>query len=46
LAETDKLKDSAAMKIDWQAGSLVSPPFYCANCIGCERPLKPGYLPA
>lgn len=28
LAEKDKLKDTDAMKIDWQAGSIVSPPFY------------------
>src|SRR5579864_8126702 len=28
LAEKDDLKDSGATKIDWQAGSLVSPPFY------------------
>jgi len=28
LAEKDRLKDSEAVKIDWQAGSIVSPPFY------------------
>jgi quercetin dioxygenase-like cupin family protein len=28
LAEKDKLKDSEATKIDWQAGSIVSPPFF------------------
>jgi quercetin dioxygenase-like cupin family protein len=28
LAEKDKLKDSEAIKIDWQAGSIVSPPFF------------------
>ena len=28
LAEKDKLKDSEAAKIDWQAGSVVSPPFF------------------
>jgi quercetin dioxygenase-like cupin family protein len=28
LAEKDRLKDSDALKIDWQAGSIVSPPFY------------------
>jgi quercetin dioxygenase-like cupin family protein len=28
LAEKDRLKDSEALKIDWQAGSIVSPPFY------------------
>ncbi|HXA67039.1 MAG TPA: cupin domain-containing protein [Bryobacteraceae bacterium] len=28
LAEKDKLKDSEAVKIDWQAGSVVSPPFF------------------
>ena len=28
LAEKDKLKDSQAIKIDWQAGSIVSPPFF------------------
>lgn len=28
IAEKDELKDSAAMKIDWQAGSVVSPPFF------------------
>jgi gentisate 1,2-dioxygenase len=28
LAEKDKLKDSEAIKIDWQAGTLVSPPFF------------------
>jgi len=28
LAEKDKLKHSEATKIDWQAGSIVSPPFF------------------
>jgi quercetin dioxygenase-like cupin family protein len=28
LAEKDRLKDTEAIKIDWQAGSIVSPPFY------------------
>ena len=28
LAEKDRLKDSEAIKIDWQAGSIVSPPFF------------------
>ena len=28
LAEKDKLKDAEAVKIDWKAGSVVSPPFY------------------
>jgi len=28
LAEKDRLKDSEAAKIDWQAGSIVSPPFF------------------
>jgi quercetin dioxygenase-like cupin family protein len=28
LAEKDKLRDTEAMKIDWQAGSVVSPPFF------------------
>ena len=28
LAEKDKLLDSEAVKIDWQAGSVVSPPFF------------------
>jgi len=28
LAEKDKLKDSEAIKIDWRAGSIVSPPFF------------------
>ncbi len=28
LAEKDKLRDSDALKIDWQAGSIVSPPFF------------------
>lgn len=28
LAEKDTLKDSEAIKIDWQAGSIVSPPFF------------------
>jgi quercetin dioxygenase-like cupin family protein len=28
LAEKDKLKDSEAIKIDWHAGSIVSPPFF------------------
>lgn len=28
LAEKEKLKDSEAAKIDWQAGSVVSPPFF------------------
>jgi gentisate 1,2-dioxygenase len=28
LAERDRLKDREALKIDWQAGSIVSPPFY------------------
>ena len=28
LAEKDKLKDTESTKIDWQAGSVVSPPFF------------------
>jgi quercetin dioxygenase-like cupin family protein len=28
LAEKERLKDSEALKIDWQAGSVVSPPFF------------------
>src|SRR4029077_11554592 len=28
LAEKDKLKDTEAVKIDWKAGSIVSPPFF------------------
>jgi quercetin dioxygenase-like cupin family protein len=28
LAEKDKLKDTEAIKIDWKAGSIVSPPFF------------------
>lgn len=28
LAEKEKLKDTEAVKIDWQAGSIVSPPFF------------------
>jgi quercetin dioxygenase-like cupin family protein len=28
LAEKDKLKDVEAVKIDWKAGSIVSPPFF------------------
>jgi quercetin dioxygenase-like cupin family protein len=28
LAEKDRLKESEAVKIDWQAGSIVSPPFF------------------
>jgi quercetin dioxygenase-like cupin family protein len=28
LAEKDRLKDAEAVKIDWQAGSIVSPPFF------------------
>jgi quercetin dioxygenase-like cupin family protein len=28
LAEKERLKDTEAVKIDWQAGSIVSPPFF------------------
>jgi hypothetical protein len=40
LAEKDKLKDSEATKINWQAGSIVSPPFFWFTSISTREPPK------